>query len=226
MSALMPAGRASAQTPPVIDGNLDDMIAYANAITRGCGLTTNDPAMDIQIFDPQIIPCVPVVNNYFANGFDMVLVVVAYDVVNDQTYLGIRTAGVIGDTDGNGDPNTTCATSTIPDEPGIGGSENYAWWFDLDLDNSADLTVSVSNNVVNVSPPAGAMSFAYNGTDLEVQVSGLGLPAAWRTRSFANSTFDGLAEDATAGFTAPTHGDCAPTPAQASSWGRVKAGYR
>src|SRR6185503_13348318 len=106
------AGNAFAGAGVTIDGNLQDMIDYAGTISapqNGCAFVDQDPAKDIRIFDPKIVPCAPISDNYYVNGFDQILDVLAYDRTQKTLYLGVRVAGVIGDPDGNGNPDNRCA---------------------------------------------------------------------------------------------------------------------
>src|SRR5687767_2840732 len=75
---------AQGQTPPVLDGNINDLILYGeflDASGQGCGLNILDPAGDIVVADPMVIPCDPAfvqgISTYFINGFDHTLGLVA-----------------------------------------------------------------------------------------------------------------------------------------------------
>ena len=148
---------------------------------------------------------------YFPNGADLTLVVGAYDAVGDVLYLGIRTVFAIGDADGDNDPGVNpanCDGTNITEQPGIGPQESYLFFIDTDCNDVPDITIEVTDNGVEVSQPAGATSLNFNGTDLEVSVAGLGLPAVFCLQGFAGFTFDGLAEDQSLPLCCPP-----PTPA-------------
>jgi uncharacterized repeat protein (TIGR01451 family) len=182
-----------------IDGDLQDMIDYAGSISvpdQGCAFTDPDPAMDIRIFDPKIVPCVPVVDNYYVNGFDQILDVLAYDRTAQTLYLGMRVAGVIGDPDGNGNPSTKCPEGTFDDEPGIGFDDSYTWELNFDCAGAAEVTIEVRNNQLTVTgATTGTQDFAFNGSDLEVAIENIELPPAYAVRVFAGNIADGLGED-------------------------------
>jgi hypothetical protein len=200
---------------PSIDGSLQDMIDFATCPDLdGCGHVVNDDPQDVCVTDGLVDPCTTPVAcaaggvGYFVNGTDITRAVAAYDRPNDVTYLGMRTVGQIGDADGDGNDfiGGTCNGTNINDQDGIGSNEPYIWSFDLDCDGifgeaaNNEPIVQVANNVVSVQNHAsGATSFDYvgpsGGTDLEVSVAGLGLPAIWRFRAFIGFTFDGKSED-------------------------------
>src|SRR5215831_4780154 len=89
---------APSHAAPVLDGNIDDVIAQAIADSTngtGCGLVRGDDhPMDVCKTDPLIVPCTlntqPCPNNplgiYFTNGYDEILNVV--DVHGQDTWLG------------------------------------------------------------------------------------------------------------------------------------------
>src|SRR5262245_3232622 len=185
--------------PPVIDGDLSDMIAYVQDLHEnggGCGLEIDDPDSDVVLTQP-FQPCDPVVpipgGQYFANGYDQDLGLIAFDGSN--LYLGMRSVGQIGDPDGNGNPDTDCATNIL-DNPGIGQFESYKWFIDSDCNGSVDILIVLNNNQVTVTGVShGATSFAFNGHGVEVLVQGVSLVPQFRARTFAGSDVDGLSED-------------------------------
>jgi uncharacterized repeat protein (TIGR01451 family) len=192
-------GSASAGSAVTIDGNLQDMIDYAGTVSNpgdGCAAVAQDPAKDVQIFDPKIVPCVPVVDNYYANGFDQILDVLAYDRNVKTLYLGLRVAGAIGDIDGNGDPNSTCAGSTLLEQVGIGFDEDYLWEINTDCAGGPEIVVELRDNTYTVTGAAfTSKSYAYDGSDLEIAIEGLELPFAYTVRVFCGNILDGLGED-------------------------------
>jgi uncharacterized repeat protein (TIGR01451 family) len=199
VALLCCTGSAFAGGAVNIDGNLQDMIDYAGTVSspsEGCSFVDQDPSKDIRIFDPKIIPCVPVVDNYYVNGFDQILDVLAYDRSVETLYLGMRVAGVIGDPDGNGNPDTRCPEATFDDETGIGFDDSYKWEINVDCAGAPEITIEVRNNQLTVTGAThGATSFDFNGSDLEVAVEGLELPPAYAVRVFAGNIADGLGED-------------------------------
>jgi FlgD Ig-like domain len=218
--------RAGLCPAPAIDGSLQDMIDFAHCPDLvGCGLVQSDDPQDIcadASFDPcqngLIIPCPAAPSPakklgaqiYFPNGADIVTAVSAYDATSDVLYLGLRTVFAIGDADGDNDPGVNpanCDGTNITEQPGIGSQEAYNFFIDTNCDGVPDITVEVANNDVTVSPPAGTTSLNFNGTDLEVSVTGLGLPTVYCFAGFAGFTFDGLAEDQTVSRCCPQ-----PTP--------------
>jgi len=217
---------ANAQcTPPsMATGNIDDLINYA-ACVNGCGLQVATPAGDVCKTLAFIIPCAPQApcagggGTYYVNGFDLTHAALAYESASHNLYLGYRVAGLIGDTDGNGDPNTGggvgCQPGTnVSDQAGIGSLEHYFWYIDTNFDNMPDIKVIVNGalpnptvSIVNASdnPIAGAAGTAIvTGHDIKVKVTGIsdpntgfpGLPAALRFFGLVDSTPDGLSEDA------------------------------
>ena len=136
---------ASAQTPPSIDGDLDDMLQFAaevEAAGTGCAIVIDDPSQDVAVIDNQIVPCVPIVNNYYENGFDQIKAVIV--LFQGDLYLGIRTAGVIGDPDGNGDCDTSCPTTNVVEQPRIGSADAYQWFLDTNCGPSFAPNVTVT----------------------------------------------------------------------------------
>ena len=105
ISIVFVAGPAFAQ-PPVLDGDIDDIIDFLQT-DADLGMVETDANLDICKTNPLTIPCtapqVPcAIGTYFVNGFDAVFAVVAYDATAEILYLGMRTAGAIGDADRHG----------------------------------------------------------------------------------------------------------------------------
>ena len=235
LSSCLLASLALAPTPsragtlPVIDGNLDDLLAFAGAMGSGCGGQGADASGEIQTFDPKIIPCPPIVAGYYENGFDLVLGVVAYDAPTQTLFVGLRAAGAVGDTDGNGIANTSGGGSCNPldnvaDAAGIGQAESYAWRFDLDGDTFTDAVLTVTDNAITTTNLPGITTgdAAFVGSDLEVAVSPVVLPASFAVTITAESIFDGLNEDRIQNVIVCA----APTPAVPGTWGALKHSYR
>src|SRR4029079_1289579 len=139
----------------------------------------------------------------------------AYESATKTLYLGYRVAGVIGDTDGNNDPNTAggagcVAGANITDSPGIALSESYVWWIDTNCDGAPDIQISVSGLLSNLNVRiangagetingASAIAIA-SGSDIKLKITGIsdpntgqaGLPAVFRFSGFVGATNDGL----------------------------------
>jgi hypothetical protein len=235
---------------PVIDGNLDDMISYAQSVESselGCGAIVTDnpdaggnPQPETVYLDEKFIPCVTPapLGSHWTNGKEIFWHVFAYVRGSSMLHLGIRSEGMIGDTDGNGDPDTiggaACnAYDNIEDAIGIGARDTYAWSFDLDLDGTPDGQIFVSNNAVSgsgtLSGTTGTFAFRQNagagasGKDLEVEVNlPAPLPTSFRLLRLSSNMYDGTSEDESIGFVCSDSG----IPASRMSWGRVKGMYR
>ncbi len=214
VSVGLPSLRAVrlAAPSPILDGNIDDVLAFA-AEGADCGLTATDPAQDVCKTDPILVPCAAEVDcplgggaKYFVNGFDFTQYVVAYQEAGGNLYLGFRVVGQIGDSNGDGSPNNTCVMpgANIADPGEIAVSEQYLWEIDTNCDGTPDITIEVRGDQVNVFGTAfDTKDFAFNGTDLEVHVSGVTLPVVWRARPFVGSTTDGMSEDTAIPTTCP-----------------------
>jgi uncharacterized repeat protein (TIGR01451 family) len=203
-------------TPPVVDGALQDLFDFALCIEgeSGCGHVVYDDTEDICILDSLFDACVALEPcsgggiGYFASGVDIVRAVAAHDRATDATYFGVRTAGQIGDADGDGDAFTggPCDGTSIVDGEGIGPFEFYIWSFDFDCDGifgeaaNSEPLVTITNNVLSVANvTAGATAFQYvgqsGGTDLEARMDSVAFPRIWRYRVFTNFAFDGMGPD-------------------------------
>src|SRR5688572_14285926 len=172
---------------PVIDGNGDDLISYAAGIGgEGCAVDRADPRDDIAIADPKIDPCATLedtdgnaVTDYYVNGKDLRRYVSVYDRVGNDLYILFRVEGVIGDVDGNGNPdNNLCVPpANFNDQVGIGSEDTYEARYDLNCDGESDITVRVQANEVTVTGASfGGSSYAFVGSDLEVAITDLELP--------------------------------------------------
>lgn len=232
MIGLLPSPASAIH--PIVDGNITDLIVFANNElgTGGCGFVSDDPSKDVQTLDPTLIPCPPVVANYFQNGFDLVLTAAYYDPASQTLYCGIRTAGKIGDTDGNDNPNTFGGggcnpLDNIQDGLGIGLGEIYEWNFDLSGDLVPDANIKVTQNALTSTGMPGSPTafFAFSGTDLELSLGPVAMPASFAVQSSAGSNVDGLLADFDGSFRT-LQGCTAPTDARASTWGAIKHYYR
>jgi len=202
-----------AATPPTIDGDLTDMQQYANDLIStktGVGIIANDPTQDVTVIDPKVIPCPTIVGGYFQNGFDQTLYVVAQASNSTDLFLGIRAAGVIGDTDGDGNPDLSGAAAVkcnpqdnVLDAPGIGPGDTYQFLFDTQCVSSTfnpASSITITNDgITGTGIFAGVTgTIAYRGPgghDLEVVVHNAKLPPAFRMKTFVGSNTDGLSED-------------------------------
>ncbi len=206
------ATTAGAQTPPTIDGNNTDLIQFANDLltnVKGIGIVQADAAGELQVTDPLAVPCPPIVNNYYVNGFDQIQYVVAQASGSSTLYLGIRAAGVIGDTDGNGSADDAGGAGCNPqdnisDLPGIGADESYTFYFDTNCGAqfAPTATINITGDKITgtglfsaVSGSVADGSIKYVGHDLEIKVLNAQLPNAFKVRTIVGSIPDGLAED-------------------------------
>jgi uncharacterized repeat protein (TIGR01451 family) len=201
-------GAGLAQAQPVIDGNGDDLITYGAAIGNdGCAVDRTDPRDDIAIADPKIDPCAALedtdgnaVADYYVNGKDLRRFVSVYNSASNDLYILFRAEGVIGDVDGNLDPDNNLCTppANFNDQVGIGSEDTYEARYDLNCDGETDLTVKVENNQVTVTgATSSGTDFDYNGSDLEVAVFDIELPAVFSVFAFSGAIRDGLGEDIT-----------------------------
>jgi len=220
--AVALASAAPAFAAPAIDGNIDDMVAFAQSLSSsgaGCGLYITDkpdangnPTPETIYNDLKFIPCPqpqPALGTHWVNGVEIFRHVLAYEAGSTTLYLGLRSEGFIGDGDGNGNPDNAGGGSCNPndnieDTLGISGNELYAWSFDLNCDGSTDGTIKVQDNVVTgtgtLAGATGTLAFRQGGSatghDLELQVTlPAPLPAAFRFLRVEANAFDGLSED-------------------------------
>ncbi|TPW09828.1 MAG: hypothetical protein FD129_2076, partial [bacterium] len=138
-------------------------------------------------------------------------------------YAGWDMSGVIGDVDGDGDPNTFDAVGpggitgcAVAEELGIGVNESYNLLLDLDCVGGVDdIRIQVKNNAVlrlynNVSTTIPGAEYAVSGDKLEIRIPNYqdllsdletaSDPCDARFRFSANAGFDGVAEDISASF--------------------------
>lgn len=187
---------------PVIDGQLADLIAFADTVDHeitSCGSLAKDDSLDVVLGGGSFVPCAPLNGQYFPNGFDATALVLAYDRLGRTLYLGLRTIGQIGDTDGNGDPNASCPESNIADVPGIGPGDEYRFLVDTDCDEVGNVLIAVSHEQITVYGMAYEdASFAYlhvQGKELEIRITGADLPRRLSVRAEVRSNADGLSDD-------------------------------
>ena len=231
MAAVLLSGATSvqAQTPPVIDGNGDDLISFVGSLgSTSCSVDRTDNRDDIVIADPKIIVCATQedtdgdnVDDYFVNGFDVRRFVLVYDRPNKNLYVLFRMEGLVGDVDGNSLPDDAQCPPTQPsfgDQPGIGSQENYQVRIDTNCDGLPDVEIKVGgvgeDQITVLGATIGGSQLAYragggaNGKDLELKITNIDLPPVFRASANANASFDGLGEDITA---TGTCGDPKPT---------------
>jgi hypothetical protein len=195
--AIVPLGVA--QSAPVLNGNIDDVLGFVQTVAAqgGCSAEKADLYQDIRIFDPEFIPCVPVVDNYFPYELDLVRNAFAYDAATGTLYLGLRSAGIIGDADGNGDPDIRCPQSNIEEGVGIGSGERFRWRLRGLSGVEGDVNVTVEFNQVAIAGATGlAAEFAFAGNDLEVALHGVTIGPKLEVFLTAGSLTDMFAEDA------------------------------
>ncbi len=208
-------GIAGAQTPPVVDGDLTDLFQFvADLRAAGVGSTVDapDPAGEVLVVNPEVVPCPTIVNQYFVNGFDLTRFVLAQAPGSTTLYFGMRVAGVIGDTDGNGNPDNAgggdCNNlDNIADSTGIGPDEFYTVQFDTRCESNFDpdgALVVAGNRVTGTGLFAGLTGNEGDGSlacrgpgghDLEVRLLNAPLPAHYRVRAFVGAVNSGLPED-------------------------------
>ncbi|HEX7878521.1 MAG TPA: T9SS type A sorting domain-containing protein [Candidatus Eisenbacteria bacterium] len=203
----------------VVDGNLNDLISVVNANPGGAngGFSAVDPLGDV--YTPTC---------GYVNGYDIRDTYAFFDfrdgagepTPHDVTlYLGWVVEGLVGDVDGDGNPDTFSTASpggstgcAISDEVGIGPNESYNLLFDLDCTGEVgDVRVAVLNNMVGrfngtTFQPLPGATFAMSGHNLEVRIpnyqnllqglnlTGIDLCDA-QVRMTANAEFDGPGED-------------------------------
>src|SRR6185295_5235844 len=94
---------ASALAAPAIDGNIDDMITYAQSLQSsgaGTGLVitdkpdvNGDPTPETIYNDLKFIPCIqpqPALGQHWVNGVEIFRHVLAYTPGSTKLYLGLR----------------------------------------------------------------------------------------------------------------------------------------
>jgi hypothetical protein len=210
---LLPAA-AGATALPVVDGNGDDLIAFATSeagrIPADVG---TDPAGDIVVADPAIVCAADAGHaggrsDYFVNGKDLVTVALAYEPAERTLFVLLRAEGVIGDVDGDGDPDASRAApaANVPDQSGIGSEDLYEVLIDIDGDRQGDIRLRITDNEVDVvGTSVGGTSFAHradlakgaSGRDLEIRIDGIDLPAKFGASVYSGAIRDGLSEDLT-----------------------------
>ncbi len=196
---LSVAGVAAAHASVTIDGDLTDMAGFAEALrakSAGDAFVEQDATGDVRVFDPDVIAGRPIADYYFANGFDQTLDVFAYDRGARTLYLAVRVAGMVGDADGDGNPDANSAEATLDDEGGIGARDRYVWMVRGKGASAGRVVIEVAQNAVTVhGATVLASAFAFRGSELEVSVSGIDLPESFEARVSIGSSADGLGED-------------------------------
>jgi uncharacterized repeat protein (TIGR01451 family) len=220
--ALLFACTTPVLAAPVLDGNITDVISQANTYIQngtGCGIVINDPAGDVCLSDPLIVPCTANITTcatngqYYVNGFDQTTAAVA--VQGTDAWWGIRVVGQIGDSDGDGTDSKggACPPPGLgqnpEDGPGIADGERYRFRIDTNCDGVIDIIITVNGGAGTKTPnviitdgggstliPGASGTAQYGTTDLEIHTTGLNLPAVFSVNTFVGSDFDGLSEDA------------------------------
>jgi len=206
---------SAAMAAPVIDGNLTDLIAFGNSLVgtkTGYGATFFDPDSETKYNDLKFIPCEqpqPLLNTHWQNGVEIINHYLAYERGTTDLYLGLTSPGIIGDADGNLNPDNLggggCNPSdNIEDFFGIGGTELYAWQFDLNCDGVNDASIQVQDNKIVggglFAGASGEVAFRAagiaDGHSLELHVIlPAPLPPAFKFTRVESNMFDGLGED-------------------------------
>jgi len=213
---------APAFAAPVIDGNIDDMVAFGQSLQSshtGFGAYITDkpdgngnPVPENIYNDLKFIPCPtpqPALGTHWVNGVEILKHVLAYESGSTKLYLGLRAEGFIGDSDGNGNPDNsgggTCnPNDNIKDTSGISGNELYSWSFDLNCDGVTDGTILIQDNTVTgagtLAGVTGTIAFRQGGSasghDLELEINlPAPLPPAFNFLRVEANAFDGLSED-------------------------------
>jgi len=214
---------------PVIDGNLADLRSYALDLkTTGAGYGgafvdapdgNGNPLEETVYSDAKFIPCPspqPPLDSHWTNGFEIFEQVIAYVPGTTTLYLGLRTEGAIGDTDGNDDPDLSGGQGCNPEDnidesPGVSGTELYVWRFDLNCDGTSDSGFRFENNALTgYGQFAGAIvEYAYrknaaagadgHGLEMAIHLSAP-LPLGFRFNGVQANAFDGLTEDSAQGI--------------------------
>ena len=166
--ALAPSLAVAA--PPVIDGNLEDLIQYARDLQvtdTGNGALLADkidavgnPLPETIYSDGKFIPCPmvgglpPPLLSHWANGTEIFFHYVAYEFGSTTLYVGLRTEGAIGDVDGDDDPDFAGSGAqcnpqdNIEDGPGISGNQQYIFRFDFNCDGVPDAILRAEENQI------------------------------------------------------------------------------
>jgi hypothetical protein len=170
LCALFAFAAAAHAAPPVIDGNADDLFAYARSLHdtgQGFGAVLVDkgdangvPQPEAVYSDSKFIPC-PMVNgsappilSHWVNGTEIFVHAVAYVPGSSTLYIAMRSEGAIGDSDGDGNPDQSGASvncnpnDNIEDTNGVSGNEFYVWHFDLNCDAQSDATLRLADNIL------------------------------------------------------------------------------
>jgi len=223
LAIFLPTAARAAHENIVIDGNLTDLITAVNnnlGPDKG-GFTATDPLGEIY----------PVGGCSYVNGYDIRQTYVFLDfkdamgglTPNDiSLYAGWDMEGIVGDVDGDGNPNTFSGASpgaacgAFADGSGIGADESYNVLLDLDCAGSIDdIRIQIKNNQVlkvvgGVSSVVAGAQFAFSGDKLELKIPNYqtliaGLPVTSdlcdaRIRLLANAEFDFLGEDLTSAY--------------------------
>jgi PKD repeat protein len=168
--------------------------------------------------------------SYFVNGYDIARFCVYYDNSSDTLYFktNINVSGVPGDTDGDGNPNTSSDPTNIADNNEVGYGETYSARLDIDGDGCMDYDLKYSNNVMTMSnfisgatvmgTAVGSIgSYPYTDTVVEMSfspahnISGFGdCNTEFKARGWAANEYDLLGEDITPVFSVNKAPICAP----------------
>ena len=209
---LLAVAPASAAPAIIIDGTLTDLEA---AIAANLGSSKGGNICQDALNEIGSAQC-----TYYVNGYDIDRFMILVDPLKNpdgsftgevDVYAGWDQVGIVGDVDGNGNPDTfqpglSCASS---DQAGIGAFESYVLDFDFDCNGEPDARLGVKGNqVINFLALAvvpGA-TFAASGDKLELRIPNLKANSGvsfdicdMQVSGGSFAEFDQLAED-----------DCAP----------------
>ncbi|HEX7878713.1 MAG TPA: FlgD immunoglobulin-like domain containing protein [Candidatus Eisenbacteria bacterium] len=229
---IMPAAARAAHENITIDGDLTDLIS---AVNNNLGPSNGGFVVSDPLGDTYTGPCA------YVNGYDLrqsYILVDFKDAMGNVTpdnmilYAGWDMEGLVGDVDGDGNPNTFSIGSpggstgcALSDEAGIGPNESYNLLLDLDCTGGVDdVRIQIKNGTVSrivnaVVTPLPSATFAFAGDKLELKIPNykallMDLPITTdlcdaRMRLTANAEFDGPGED----FSGPSQLELLPSVA-------------
>jgi len=146
------------------------------------------------------------------SGFDIVEMRVIVDPATNDMYFLIKTDGVPGDADGDGNPNGT-SNSQINDLPGVGGPETYKIYLDCNIADGAGIVDHeiwiINNSAVIMDVQSGApvpvstnVTWSMGGV-VEIKVSAYDICPifiaangfSFQMQGYTNTPYDGPVSD-------------------------------